>query len=98
MQVSFPICCMPSRSNFRLEPIALDNGDDVDWERVQLAIDTWRTSKSQKGIGNGMFFDLAFSLKTAGVAIPEIESTLHAEAQYARHVDDAGLWRLAQER
>ena len=31
-----------------------------------------------------MFFDLAFSLKCAGMAFPEIESTLHAEAHHAR--------------
>jgi hypothetical protein len=75
-----------------LEPIEHDNGDDVDLGRAQLAIDTCRTSKSQRGAGNGMFFDLAFSLKTAGMAIPEIESTLHAEAQYARSPQE----RLAQ--
>ena len=75
-----------------LESIEHDSGDNVDWERAQFAIDTWRTSKSQKGTGNGMFFDLAFSLKTAGMAIPEIESTLHLEAQYARSPQE----RLAQ--
>ena len=44
----------------------------------------WRTSKWQKGTGNALFFDLAFSLKRAGMAFPEIESTLHAEAHHAR--------------
>ena len=68
-----------------LEPVESDTEENgVDWKRVQLAIDTWRTSKWQKGTGNAMFFDLAFSLKRAGMAFPEIESTLHAEAHHAR--------------
>ena len=39
-----------------------------------------------------MFFDLAFSLKYAGMAFPEIESTLRSEAQHARTPNE----RLAQ--
>ena len=39
-----------------------------------------------------MFFDLALSLKYAGMAFPEIESTLHAEAHHARRPQK----RLAQ--
>ena len=41
-----------------------------------------------------MFFDLALSLKYAGMAFPEIESTLHAEAHHARRPQK----RLAQYR
>jgi hypothetical protein len=62
-----------------LEPVEPDTQENgVDWKRVQLA------SKWQKGTGNALFFDLAVSLKRAGMAFPEIESTLHAEAHYAR--------------
>ena len=68
-----------------LEPVQPDNQEnDVDWKRVQLATDTWRTSKWQPGKGNEMFFDLALCLTYAGMAFPEIESTLHAEAHHAR--------------
>ena len=56
----------------------------VDERMVQSAISTWRTSPSYPGRGNVMFFDLAFSLKYAGMAFPEIERTLHAEAHHAR--------------
>jgi len=56
----------------------------VDETMVQSAISTWRTSPSYPGRGNVMFFDLAFSLKYAGMAFPEIESTLRSEAQHAR--------------
>ena len=49
-----------------------------------MAIDTWRTSKSQPGTGNEMFFDLAFSLLSTGMNFQEIEETLHAEAHHAR--------------
>ena len=56
----------------------------VDEKMVQSAISTWRTSPSYPRRGNVMFFDLAFSLKYAGLAFPEIERTLHAEAHHAR--------------
>ena len=56
----------------------------VDERTVQSAISTWRTSPSYPGRGNVMFFDLAFSLKYAGMAFPEIESALHAEAHHGR--------------
>ena len=52
----------------------------IDEKMVQSAISTWRTSPSHPGRGNVMFFDLALSLKYAGMAFPDIESTLHAEA------------------
>ena len=68
-----------------LEPVESDTEENgVDWKRVQLAIDTWRTSKRQPGKGNDMFFDLAFSLKCAGMNFQEIKETLHAEAHHAR--------------
>jgi hypothetical protein len=58
-------------------------GVPYDETMIQSAISTWRTSPSYPGRGNVMFFDLAFSLKYAGMAFPEIESTLHAEAHRA---------------
>jgi hypothetical protein len=64
----------------------------VDEKMVQSAISTWRTSPSYPERGNVMFFDLAFSLKYAGMAFPEIESTLRSEAQHARTPNE----RLAQ--
>jgi hypothetical protein len=76
-----------------LESIEPDNQENgVDWKRVELAKDTWRTSKSQPGRGNEMFFDLAFSLKCTGMSFQEIEETLHAEADHARRPNK----RLAQ--
>jgi hypothetical protein len=42
--------------------------------------------------GATMFFDLALSLKRAGMPFPQIESTLRSEAQYGRTRDE----RLAQ--
>jgi len=68
-----------------LEPVEPDTQEnEVNWKRVHSAIQTWRTSKRQKGTGNQMFFDLALSLKYAGMAFPELESTLQAEAHHAR--------------
>jgi hypothetical protein len=76
-----------------LEPIEPDTHENaVDGKRVELAKDTWRTSKRQPGTGNDMFFDLAFSLKCTGMSFQEIEETLHAEADHARRPQK----RLAQ--
>jgi hypothetical protein len=76
-----------------LEPVEPDvQVSGVDERMVQSAISTWRGSPSYPGRGNVMFFDLAFSLKYAGMAFPEIESTLHAEAQHGRTAQK----RLAQ--
>jgi hypothetical protein len=67
-----------------LEPAEPDNQvSRVDEKMVQSAISTWRTSPSYPGRGNVMFFDLAFSLKYAGMAFSEIQSTLQAEAHHA---------------
>jgi hypothetical protein len=65
---------------------------DVNRELVQSAIQTWRTSRSHKGLGNAMFFDLAVSLKCAGMAFLEIESTLRSEVRHAETQNE----RLAQ--
>jgi hypothetical protein len=67
-----------------LEPVEPDIQSIRDEVLVQSAISTWRTSPSCPGRGNVMFFDLAFSLKYAGMAFPEIERTLRAEAQHGR--------------
>jgi hypothetical protein len=68
-----------------LEPVKPNNHENgVDWKRVHLAIDTWRTSKWQPSTGNDMFFDLAISLKCAGMSFQEIEEKLHTEADHAR--------------
>jgi hypothetical protein len=68
-----------------IEPVEPDNQENgVDWKRVELAKDTWRTSKRQPGTGDEMFFDLAFSLRCTGMSFQEIEETLHDEADHAR--------------
>jgi hypothetical protein len=68
-----------------LKPFQPDTPENaVDWERAQQAKDVWRTSKSRPGKANDMFFDLAFSLKCAGMNFQEIEETLLTEAQHAR--------------
>jgi hypothetical protein len=53
----------------------------VDEVLVQSAIQTWRSSKGQQGKGNSMFFDLALTLKRAGMSFQEIEGMLRSEAQ-----------------
>ena len=64
----------------------------VNERMVQSAIQIWRTSKRQKGTGNRMFFELALSLKRAGMDSSQIESTLRSEAHNARRPEK----RLAQ--
>jgi hypothetical protein len=64
----------------------------VNWGRVQSAIQTWRTSPLHPGQGNAMFFDLALSLKCAGMDFHQIESTLRSEGRHGRTPDE----RLAQ--
>ena len=59
---------------------------------VQSAIETWRGSKGQQGKGDTMFFNLAMSLRRAGMDFYQIENTLRAEAQYGRSPKE----RLAQ--
>jgi hypothetical protein len=74
----------------KLEPDS--ESQDVNRDLVHSAIQTWRTSKGQKGRGNEMFFALALSLKRAGMTFREIESTLRAEAHHGRRPNK----RLAQ--
>jgi hypothetical protein len=62
------------------EPVIRENG--IDFERVRLAIETWRTSPLRPGQGDAMFFNLALSLKYAGMDFHQIESTLRSEARY----------------
>ena len=57
---------------------------EVDELLVQSAKETWRGSKWQPGKGDTMFFNLAMSLRRAGMDFYQIENTLRAEAQYGR--------------
>ena len=50
----------------------------VDEVLVQRAKDTWRGSKGQPGRGDEMFFNLALSLRRAGMDLYQIESTLRS--------------------
>jgi hypothetical protein len=59
---------------------------------VQEAINTWRSSVAHPGQGNEMLFDLALSLRRAGMSLPEIEVKLREEAQFGRTPTE----RLAQ--
>jgi hypothetical protein len=56
----------------------------VDEVLVQSAKDIWRGSKGQPGMGNTMFFNLAMSLRRAGMDFYQIESTLRSEAEFGR--------------
>jgi hypothetical protein len=56
----------------------------VDELLVQSAKDIWRGSKGQPGLGDEMFFNLAMSLRRAGMDFCEIESTLRSEAEFGR--------------
>ena len=56
----------------------------VDEVLVQRAKDTWRGSKGQPGRGDEMFFNLAMSLRRAGMDLYQIESTLRSEAEFGR--------------
>jgi len=51
---------------------------------VQSAKDIWRGSKGQPGSGDEMFFNLAMSLRRAGMDFYQIESTLRSEAEFGR--------------
>jgi hypothetical protein len=57
----------------------------VDEVLVQRAKDIWRGSKEQPGRGDEMFFNLAMSLRRAGMGLCEIENTLRSEAQFGRN-------------
>jgi hypothetical protein len=56
----------------------------VDEVLVQSAKDIWRGSKGQPGMGDTMFFNLAMSLRRAGMDLYQIESTLRSEAEFGR--------------
>jgi hypothetical protein len=56
----------------------------VDEVLVQSAKDTWRGSKGQPGRGDEMFFNLAMSLRRAGMDFSQIENTLRSEAEFGR--------------
>jgi hypothetical protein len=56
----------------------------VDEVLVQRAKDIWRGSKGQPGMGDTMFFNLAMSLRRAGMDLCQIESTLRSEAEFGR--------------
>ena len=57
----------------------------VDEVLVQRAKDIWRASKGHPGRGDEMFFNLAMSLRRAGMDFYQIESTLRSEAQFGRN-------------
>jgi hypothetical protein len=56
----------------------------VDEVLVQRAKEVWRGSKGQPGLGDEMFFNLAMSLRRAGMDFYQIESTLRSEAEFGR--------------
>jgi hypothetical protein len=56
----------------------------VDEVLVQRAKEIWRASKGQPGRGDEMFFNLAMSLRRAGMDFYQIENTLRSEAEFGR--------------
>jgi hypothetical protein len=76
-----------STASTRLTSFALMlpvNRPGVDEVLDQRAKDIWRGSKGQPRKGDEMFFNLALSLRRAGMGLCEIESTLRSEAQFGR--------------
>ena len=75
---------------------------EVDYAAVELAVKPWRKSQVERGNGHHMFFELARSLKLAGMDYPEIEMKLRSEADYAytpkeRKAEITGLIRDLRE-
>jgi hypothetical protein len=56
----------------------------VDEVLVQRAREIWRGLKGQPGRGDEVFFNLAMSLRRAGMDFCQIESTLRSEAEFGR--------------
>jgi hypothetical protein len=56
----------------------------INQEKVKAAITRWHGSTSHPGEGNPMFFQLGVDLRSAGMALGEIECTLNDEAGYGR--------------
>ena len=66
-----------------VQPGAL--GDAVDEALVERAKEAWRGSTGQPGRGNQMFFNLALSLRRAGMSRRGVEHTLRSQAESGRH-------------
>jgi hypothetical protein len=69
-------------------PVEPAPASTVDRVLVESAKEIWRSSSGFPGRGNEMFFDLALTLRRAGMAPWEIESTLRAEAAYGRSPEE----------
>jgi hypothetical protein len=64
------------------EPIDNETSE-VDWAKVESAVQIWRASQVEPRQGHDMLFTLARSLKFAGMDYPQIEAKLRTEAEFA---------------
>jgi hypothetical protein len=72
---------------------SFNDGREIDQNKVDLAAVEeatirWHQSREHPGTGNDSFFSLALSLRSAGMAIDQIERKLHEEARYGRSPDE----------
>jgi hypothetical protein len=65
------------------EMIAAEEAAKVQVQRQAAAIEKWRSAPAETG--NRAFFQLGVDLRSAGLSMSDIESTLRQEAGYARH-------------
>ena len=65
-------------------PPSRDRNESVNQKAVEVAIDRWRGARAHPGEGNDRFFKLAIELRSAGMDMFEIETTLRSEAPYGR--------------
>jgi hypothetical protein len=86
---NMPVLLVPELEPLNQPDIHRDGVNDA---LVQRAKNVWRKSKGQPGSGNTMFFNLALSLRRAGMNLQEIEGALRREAQWGRSPKE----RLAQ--
>ncbi len=83
---------IPLQPELETAPIYENQQSEVNDKVIQEAVGFWRTSKAYPGQGNEMFFNLALSLRRAGMSLHQIEAKLREEAQYGRSPAE----RLAQ--
>jgi hypothetical protein len=55
---------------------------------VEQATKQWHQSCANPGTGNDSFFNLALSLRSAGMSLEEIEKKLQEQAEFARSPDE----------
>jgi hypothetical protein len=65
-------------------PPPRDRNESVNQKDVEAAIDRWRGARAHPGEGNNRFYAFARELRSAGMDMFEIETTLRSEAPFSR--------------